>query len=69
MRHLPGCTGRDLNLGTYRDECHAAIAVDLFIAMYCIEYPQYLEPMSSLFNSCSPQTIEELLNDFPYIAV
>lgn len=65
---LPGYTGRDISLGNHDDECVAALAVELFVATYCMEYPQYFRAMAPLITSCSPGNIKELVHEYPIVA-
>lgn len=68
MKGLPHWSGKDINLGAYADEEHAALAVELFVAEYCLEYPEYLLDFRGFLRSCCPITTADLIKEFPVIA-
>ena len=67
-RGLPGYTGRDICLGNHEEEEIAALAVELFVAAYCLEYPEVMKPLSSLITSCEVNDIRDMVRKFPVIA-
>ena len=65
---LPGHSGRDICLGNHTDEAIAALAVELFVATYCMEYPEYIMAMSPLLTSCKPCSVRDLVHQYPVVA-
>jgi hypothetical protein len=65
---LPGHSGKDICLGNHEDEFVAALAVELFVATYCMEYPEYLTAITPLLTSCKPCTVRELVHQYPVVA-
>lgn len=65
---LPGYSGRDICLGNHADEVIAALAVELFVATYCMEYPDYLTSMAPLLTSCKPGSVRDLVHEYPVVA-
>ena len=67
-RGLPGYSGRDICLGNYEEEEIAALAVELFVATYCMEYPDLLLQLSALFTSCEVNSVRDLVREYPVSA-
>ena len=65
---LPGYSGRDICLGNYEDDATAAVAVEIFVALYCMEYPQVLPEMCPLFTSCKATSISDIVQEYPIVA-
>jgi phosphoenolpyruvate carboxylase len=65
---LPGYSGRDINLGNYEEEEIAALAVELFVAAYCLECPEVLLDMSPLLTSCKADRIRDVVKEYPIVA-
>lgn len=65
---LPGHSGRDICLGNHEDEAVAALAVELFVATYLMEYPEYITSMAPLLTSCKPGSVRDLVHEYPVAA-
>lgn len=65
---LPGHSGKDICLGNHEDEGVAALAVELFVATYCMEYPEYITAMAPLLTSCKINSVRELVHEYPVVA-
>lgn len=65
---LPGHSGKDICLGNHEDEAIAALAVELFVATYCMEYPEYIPALSPLLTSCKPSNVRDLVHQYPVVA-
>lgn len=65
---LPGYSGRDLCLGNYEEEVVAALAVELFVAVYCLEYPELLPALCPLFTSCNADNVRKIVQEYPVAA-
>jgi len=67
-KYLPGHTGKDMNIGKYESEELAVLSLDIFLAMYCLEYPETVTDVKRMIVSCTPDSMQEIIDMFPLIA-
>lgn len=65
---MPAWTGKDLCIGNYPSEEIAALSLDIFIAAYCMEYPETVTDMKWMFRSSTPNNMRDIVQDFFIVA-
>jgi len=57
-----------MNIGKYESEELAVLSLDIFLAMYCLEYPETVTDVKRMIVSCTPDSMQEIIDMFPLIA-
>lgn len=68
-KYLPGHSGKDMNMGKYDSEELAVLSLDIFLAMYCLEYPETVTDVRQMFLSCTPNSVQEIIDAFPILTI
>lgn len=66
-KYLPGYTRRDICIGHYPTEELAVFALDIFLANYCLEYPEVVSDIKWMFATCAPNSLQEIVESFSIV--
>lgn len=67
-KYMPGHTGKDLCIGHYPTEELAVLTLDIFLAAYCLEFPEAVMDMKWMFRSSEPNCLRDIAEMFPIVA-
>ena len=56
-------------MGKYDSEELAVLSLDIFLAMYCLEYPETVTDVRQMFLSCTPNSVQEIIDAFPILTI